>query len=159
MRAYIINRQIDDLRGTLFRQTMFAEFEKIIHAVEESGDALTLDVFRSQYHTLLETYFAENFVLDPELDLECLRIPHFYHPFYVYKYATGISAAVALSQRVLGHESGSVEAYLSFLRSGGSKFPLETLKAAGVDMTTSAPIESTLRLFEQRLDKLEELLL
>jgi len=159
MRAYIINRQIDDLRGTLFRQTMFAEFEKIIHAVEESGDALTLDVFRSQYHTLLEAYFAENFVLDPELDLECLRIPHFYHAFYVYKYATGISAAVALSQRVLAHESGSVEAYLSFLRSGGSKFPLETLKAAGVDMTTSAPIESTLRLFEQRLGELEELLL
>ena len=159
MRAYIINRQIDDLRGTLFRQTMFAEFEKIIHAIEESGDALTLDVFRSQYHTLLETYFAENFALDPELDLECLRIPHFYHAFYVYKYATGISAAVALSQRVLAHESGSVEAYLSFLRSGGSKFPLDTLKAAGVDMTTSAPIESTLRLFEQRLDELEELLL
>jgi oligoendopeptidase F len=98
-------------------------------------------------------------VLDPELDLECLRIPHFYHAFYVYKYATGISAAVALSQRVLAHEPGSVEAYLDFLRSGGSKFPLETLKVAGVDMTTSAPIESTLRLFEQRLDELEELLL
>ena len=97
MRAYIINRQIDDLRGTLFRQTMFAEFEKIIHAIEESGDALTLDVFRSQYRGLLEAYFAENFVLDAELDLECLRIPHFYHAFYVYKYATGISAAVALS--------------------------------------------------------------
>src|SRR5215470_17884039 len=159
MRAYIINRQIDDLRGTLFRQTMFAEFEKIIHAVEESGDALTLDAFRSQYHKLLEAYFAENIVLDPELDLECLRIPHFYHAFYVYKYATGISAAVALSRRVLAHESGSVEAYRNFLRSGGSKFPLETLKAAGVDMTTSAPIESTLRLFEQRLDELEKLLL
>lgn len=159
MRAYIINRQIDDLRGTLFRQTMFAEFEKIIHSIEESGDALTLDVFRSQYHQLLETYFAENFVLDPELDLECLRIPHFYHAFYVYKYATGISAAVALSQRVLASDGRSVEAYLDFLRSGGSKFPLETLKAAGVDMTRSAPIESTLRLFEQRLDELETLLL
>jgi oligoendopeptidase F len=159
MRAYIINRQIDDLRGTLFRQTMFAEFEKIIHAIEESGDALTLDVFKSEYHKLLEAYFAENFVLDPELDLECLRIPHFYHAFYVYKYATGISAAVALSRRVLSGEPGSVEAYLSFLRSGGSKFPLETLKAAGVDMTSSAPVESTLRLFEQRLDELEELLL
>ena len=110
MRAYIINRQIDDLRSTLFRQTMFAEFEKIIHAIEESGDALTLDVFRSHYHKLLETYFAENFVLDPELDLECLRIPHFYHAFYVYKYATGISAAVTLSQRVLSGEPGSVEA-------------------------------------------------
>src|SRR5438046_1863964 len=77
MRAYIFNREIDDLRGTLFRQTMFAEFEKIIHAVEESGDALTLDVFKSEYHKLLETYFAENFTLDPALDLESLRIPHF----------------------------------------------------------------------------------
>jgi oligoendopeptidase F len=159
MRAYIINRQIDDLRGTLFRQTMFAEFEKIIHAVEESGDALTLDGFKSKYHKLLETYFAENFVLDPELDLECLRIPHFYHAFYVYKYATGISAAVTLSQRVLSGNSGGVDAYLNFLRSGGSKFPLETLKAAGVDMATPAPIESTLRLFERRLAELEELLL
>jgi len=159
MRAYIINRQIDDLRGTLFRQTMFAEFEKIIHAIEESGDALTLAVFKSEYHKLLETYFAENFVLDPELDLECLRIPHFYHAFYVYKYATGISAAVALSQRVLSGDSGSVDPYLNFLRSGGSRFPLETLKAAGVDMATPAPIESTLKLFERRLAELEELLL
>ena len=158
MSAYIINRQIDDLRGTLFRQTMFAEFEKIIHAIEDSGDALTLDVFRSHYHKLLEAYFAENLVLDAELDLECLRIPHFYHAFYVYKYATGISAAVALSQRVLSGESGTVEAYLNYLRSGGSKFPLETLKVAGVDMTSSAPIESALRLFERRLDELEALL-
>ena len=159
MRAYIINRQIDDLRGTLFRQTMFAEFEKIIHVIEESDDALTLDVFKSEYRKLLETYFAENFVLDPQLDLECLRIPHFYHAFYVYKYATGISAAVALSERVLSGEVDYVNAYLDFLRSGGSKFPLETLKAAGVDMATPAPIESTLRLFERRLDELEALLL
>ncbi len=158
MRAYIINRQIDDLRGTLFRQTMFAEFEKIIHAIEESGDALTLDIFKSEYHKLLETYFAENFVLDPELDLECLRIPHFYHAFYVYKYATGVSAAVALSERVLSGETGRVDAYLNFLRSGGSKFPLETLKAAGVDMATPAPIESALQLFERRVAKLERLL-
>jgi oligoendopeptidase F len=159
MRAYIINRQIDDIRGTLFRQTMFAEFEKIIHAVEESGDALTLDIFKSEYRKLLAVYFAENFVLDSELELECLRIPHFYNAFYVYKYATGISAAVALSERVLSQESGAIEAYLQFLKSGGSKFPLETLKAAGVDMATPAPIESTLRLFERRLGELEKLLL
>jgi oligoendopeptidase F len=159
MRAYIINRQIDDIRGTLFRQTMFAEFERIIHTVEENDDALTLEVFKSEYRKLLKTYFAKNFVLDPQLDLECLRIPHFYNAFYVYKYATGISAAVALSQRVLSGESGSVDAYLGFLSSGGSKFPLDTLKAAGVDMTTSAPVESTLRLFERRLDELEKLLL
>src|SRR6266550_5805752 len=159
MRAYIINRQIDDLRGTLFRQTMFAEFEKLIHSIEESGDALTLAVFKSEYHKLLETYFAENIALDPELDLECLRIPHFYHAFYVYKYATGISAAVALSERVLSGEHGSVEVYLNFLRSGGSTFPLEALKIAGVDMATPAPIESTLRLFERRLEEFEALLL
>src|SRR5947208_3907026 len=107
MRAYIINREIDELRGTLFRQTMFAEFEKVIHAIDESGDALTLDVFKSEYHQLLETYFAENFAIDPELDLECLRIPHFYHAFYVYKYATGIYAAVALAHRVLSGGAGS----------------------------------------------------
>lgn len=158
MRAYIINRQIDDIRGTLFRQTMFAEFEKIIHAIEERGDALTLDVFKSEYRALLQAYFGEGVVLDPQLDLECLRIPHFYHAFYVYKYATGISAAVALSERVLAKEAGSVEAYLTFLKSGGSRFPLETLQAAGVDMTTPAPIESTLRLFERRLAELETLL-
>jgi oligoendopeptidase F len=159
MRAYIINRQIDDIRGTLFRQTMFAEFEKIIHAIEERGDALTLDVFKSEYRRLLEAYFGSGVVLDPQLDLECLRIPHFYNAFYVYKYATGISAAVALSERVLANEPGAVEAYLAFLRSGGAKFPLETLQAAGVDMTTPAPIESTLRLFERRLAELEQLLL
>lgn len=159
MRAYIINRQIDDIRGTLFRQTMFAEFEKIIHAIEERGDALTLDVFKSEYHALLEAYFGSGVVLDPQLDLECLRIPHFYNAFYVYKYATGISAAVALSERVLEKQSGAVEAYLNFLKSGGSKFPLETLRAAGVDMTTPAPIESTLRLFANRLNELETLLL
>ena len=159
MRAYIINRQIDDIRGTLFRQTMFAEFEKIVHEIEESGQGLTLDVFKSEYHNLLSGYFAENFVLDPQLDLECLRIPHFYGAFYVYKYATGISAAVALSEKVLRNEPGAVDAYLGFLKSGGSKFPLETLKAAGVEMTTPAPIESTLRLFERRLGELEKLLL
>jgi len=158
MRAYIINRQIDDIRGTLFRQTMFAEFEKIIHAIEERGDALTLDVFKTEYRSLLQAYFGEGVVLDPQLDLECLRIPHFYNAFYVYKYATGISAAVALSERILAKEAGSVESYLDFLKSGGSKFPLETLQAAGVDMTTSTPIESTLRLFEQRLAELEALL-
>ena len=159
MRAYIINRQIDDIRGTLFRQTMFAEFEKIIHAIEERGDALTLDVFKTEYHALLEAYFGSGVVLDPQLDLECLRIPHFYNAFYVYKYATGISAAVALSERVLSKQPGAVEGYLEFLKSGGSKFPLETLRAAGVDMATPAPIESTLGLFARRLSELESLLL
>ncbi|MEO6870898.1 MAG: oligoendopeptidase F [Chthoniobacterales bacterium] len=158
MRAYIINRQIDDIRGTLYRQTMFAEFEKIIHAIEESGEALTLDVFKSEYRKLLETYFGDAVVLDPQLDLECLRIPHFYSAFYVYKYATGVSAAIALAERVLGGASGAVEAYLGFLKSGGSKFPLETLRTAGVDMATAAPVASTLALFDRRVAELETLL-
>jgi oligoendopeptidase F len=159
MRAYIINRQIDDLRGTLFRQTMFAEFEKIIHAIEESGDALTLDLFKSHYRKLLDAYFGDAVVIDPQLELESLRIPHFYSAFYVYKYATGISAAVALSQRVLANEPHAVENYLGFLKSGGSKFPLETLKAAGVDMATAEPIDRTLHLFARRVGELEQLLL
>jgi oligoendopeptidase F len=158
MRAYVINRQIDDIRGTLFQQTMFAEFEKIIHALEESGEALTLEVFKREYRKLLEIYFGPGIVLDPELDLAGLRIPHFYNAFYVYKYATGVSAAIALSERVLSGAPGAVEAYLGFLKSGGSKFPLETLQIAGVDMTTPAPVESTLRLFDRRLTELEALL-
>ena len=158
MRAYIINRQIDDIRGTLFRQTMFAEFEKIIHAIEESGDALTLDVFKNEYRKLLETYFGNTVAIDSQLALECLRIPHFYSAFYVFKYATGLSAAIALAQRVLAKDPGAVDAYLDFLKSGGSKFPLETLKAAGVDMNRPEPVRATIALFEKRLGELEQLL-
>ncbi|HEX4666629.1 MAG TPA: oligoendopeptidase F [Chthoniobacterales bacterium] len=158
MRAYIINRQIDDIRGTLYRQTMFAEFEKVMHAIEERGEALTLDVFKNEYRKLLEAYFGQGVVLDPQLDLECLRIPHFYNAFYVYKYATGVSAAIALAERVLSGAPDAVESYLGFLKSGGSKFPLETLQAAGVDMRTPGPVESTLRLFDRRVSDLEALL-
>jgi oligoendopeptidase F len=158
MRAYLINRQIDDIRGTVFRQTMFAEFEKLAHAAEEAGEGLTLETFRSIYRGLLEAYFGPAFALDAELDLECLRIPHFYNAFYVYKYATGLSAAVALSEKVLTGGASDVEAYLGFLRSGGSQFPLPTLAAAGVDMSTPAPVEATLALFARRLDELEALL-
>ncbi len=156
MRAYLVNRQIDDLRGTLFRQTMFAEFEKIIHEVEESGQALTLDCFRSSYRSLLNAYFGNEVVIDDVLELECLRIPHFYNAFYVYKYATGISAAVALSRKVL--DSGETSTYLSFLQSGGSQFPIPTLKTAGVDMNSPKPVQNALDLFAQRVDELEALL-
>ena len=158
MRAYIINRQIDDIRATLFRQTMFAEFERVIHAVEEEGDALTLGLFREEYRKLLDAYFGSDFAIDDELELECLRIPHFYHAFYVYKYATGISAAVALSQRVLGGGEQELSDYLGFLKSGGSDYPLETLARAGVDMTSPEPVEQTIKLFERRVGELEELL-
>ncbi|MDQ3622172.1 MAG: oligoendopeptidase F [Verrucomicrobiota bacterium] len=156
MRAYLISRQIDDIRGTVYRQTMFAEFEKVIHQMEESGEPLTLDTFRQAYRGLLEAYFGDDFTIDPELELECLRIPHFYSAFYVYKYATGISAAVALSQQVLA--DGDVKKYLGFLKGGGSRFPIPTLQAAGVDMARPEPIENTLRLFARRVDELEALL-
>lgn len=155
-RAYLINRQIDDLRGTLFRQTMFAEFEKTIHAAEEAGEALTLQKFRAIYRALLDTYFGPGVVIDEVLELECLRIPHFYSAFYVYKYATGISAAITLATQVL--ETGDTERYLNFLKSGGSDFPIETLSKAGVVMTSQAPVESALALFERRVIELEELL-
>ncbi|MEO7932833.1 MAG: oligoendopeptidase F [Chthoniobacterales bacterium] len=158
MRAYLINRQIDDLRGTLFRQTMFAEFEKTIHALEESGEALTLDTFKAVYQELLTAYFGPRVVLDNELQLECLRIPHFYNAFYVYKYATGLSAATALADRVLTGGAAELESYLGFLKSGGSKYPLETLQAAGVDMSTPVPIRASLELFQRRVTELRELL-
>ncbi|MDX2080786.1 MAG: oligoendopeptidase F [Terrimicrobiaceae bacterium] len=156
MRAYILNRQIDDLRGTLYRQTMFAEFERDIHAAEEAGEALTLETFRRIYRSLLDTYFGPNFAIDEVLELECLRIPHFYSAFYVYKYATGISAAADLASKVL--ESGDAADYLGFLRSGGSRFPIETLAAAGVDMDSPAPVQAALDLFKRRVTELEELL-
>jgi len=157
LRAYLIDRQIEDIRSVLLRQTMFAEFEKRIHAIEEAGGPLTLDVFLEQYHELLEAYFGPQFVLDEALNLECLRIPHFYSAFYVYKYATGISAAVALAQRVLHQGAPAVQDYLGFLKSGGSRYPIETLQSAGVDMLTPGPIQETIELFKQRLKELRAL--
>ncbi len=156
MRAYLVNRQLDDLRGTIYRQTMFAEFEKIIHERQEAGAALTLETLTAAYHALLVSYFGENFALDAELDLECLRIPHFYSAFYVYQYATGMSAAVALSRLVL--ETGDPSRYLAFLASGGKSYPIDTLAAAGVDMTSPVAVQSALDLFARRVDELAGLL-
>jgi oligoendopeptidase F len=156
VRAYLLNRQIDDLRGTLFRQTMFAEFEKAIHAEEEAGAALTLQSFRKLYRSLLDAYFGPEVIIDEVLELECLRIPHFYSAFYVYKYATGISAAITLAMKVL--ETGDATRYLDFLKSGGSRFPMETLAAAGVEMRSPEPVETAMALFERRVAELEEIL-
>jgi oligoendopeptidase F len=155
-RAMILNRQIDDLRGTLFRQTMFAEFEKAVHAAEEAGEGLTLETFRRIYRGLLDAYFGAGFTVDDELELECLRIPHFYSAFYVYKYATGLSAAACLARQVL--ETGSPARYLDFLSSGGSRLPIETLAQAGVEMRSPQPVEAALDLFVRRVAELEALL-
>ena len=158
LRAYILNRQIDDIRGTLYRQVMFAEFEQRIHEAEEKGIALTLDFFRIAYRELLESYLGEVLHIEAPLELECLRIPHFYSAFYVYKYAIGLSASISLSSQVLSGEKGAVDRVIHFLRSGGSRPPLETLRMAGVDMESSEPVENALRLFSDRVDELERIL-
>jgi oligoendopeptidase F len=157
-RAYLVNRQIDGIRGTIIRQTMFAEFEKIIHALVESGEPLTVDALRSRYRKLLDLYFGPEFSIDTELELECLRIPHFYRAFYVYKYATGLSAAIALSERVTKGGAKELNDYLSFLKGGSSKWPLDLLRDAGVDLRKPHVVDTTLAQFGQLVSELDELL-
>ena len=157
-RAYLVNRDIDAIRGTIIRQTMFAEFEDIIHRQVESDEPLTLDAFKEIYTGLLRDYFGPDFVIDEELALEGLRIPHFYRAFYVYKYATGLSAAIALSRRVLEGGRRELNDYLGFLKAGCSQFPLEILRDAGVDMAQPAPIEKALDHFEYLVDELDQLI-
>jgi oligoendopeptidase F len=152
--AAILNREIDNLRATLFRQTMFAEFEKIAHQIVEENEPLTLDVITDTYRQLLETYFGDMLVLDPELSLECLRIPHFYAAFYVYKYATGISAAIALADKVVSAGAAARDGYLNFLKLGGSKFPLDELLDAGVDMQSPEPVQQAIQYFSDLVDRL-----
>jgi oligoendopeptidase F len=157
MKAYILNREIDNIRATLFRQTMFAEFEKITHDIVEANDPLTLDVMTETYRKLLETYFGDTLALDPELSLECFRIPHFYSAFYVYKYATGVSASIALAEKAVGGGETARQAYLNFLKLGGSKFPLDELLDAGVDMHSPQPVERAIQHFGQLVDQLIEM--
>jgi oligoendopeptidase F len=156
-RAFLINRQIDAMRGTIIRQTMFAEFEKQTHASAESGEPLTIDRLAELYRELLKQYFGPEFALDDELNLECLRIPHFYHAFYVYKYATGMSAALALADRVLSGGQQALIAYLQFLSGGCSQDPLDLLRAAGVDMEQPTPIDAALRRFGELVEELDRL--
>ncbi len=156
-RAFLINKEIDEIRGTLVRQTMFAEFEKVLHAIAEAGEPLTLERIRAEYRKLLDLYFGPRFAMDEVLSLEGLRIPHFYHAFYVYKYATGISAAIALSQRVLNGGAKERDQYLNFLKSGGAKFPLDLLRDAGVDMERPGPVATAMKRFSALVDELEEL--
>jgi oligoendopeptidase F len=158
MRASLVNTKLDDLIGTLFRQTMFAEFEKRSHAMLEAGEPLTVDSLRGEYRRLLEKYFGPAMVLEPTSDLEGLRIPHFYEAFYVYKYSTGISASIALSERVLGGGEREREDYFAFLRSGGSRYPIESLKVAGVDMSSPAPVQAACDQFARYTKELQRLL-
>ncbi len=154
MKAYILNREIDNIRATLYRQTMFAEFEKISHDYIEKDRPLTLETIRKEYRKLLEIYFDKVLAIDDNLELEALRIPHFYSAFYVYKYATGISAAIALAHNVLNKQDKACENYKKFLTLGGSKFPIEELEVAGVDMNTPEPIKNALDYFGKLVDQL-----
>lgn len=156
-RAFLINRQLDGMRGTIFRQTMFAEFEKLAHASCESGEPLTLENLTGLYHGLLKRYFGPEFTLDAELDLECLRVPHFYRTFYVYKYATGMSAAMALAARVTSGGRRELDDYLAFLGGGCSKDPLDLLRGAGVDMEKPDAVQGALEQFGRWVKELEEL--
>ncbi|QUH31997.1 oligoendopeptidase F [Vallitalea guaymasensis] len=157
-RLYLINYFMEQFKGTLYRQAMFAEFEKTTHELVEQGEALTADTLSSMYHDINVKYFGEDMIIDSEVDMEWARIPHFYYNYYVFQYSTGYSAAIALSQKILKEGEEAVTKYKSFLKSGSSEYPIDTLKKAGVDMTTAEPIEKALKVFEGLLDQMESII-
>ncbi|ACJ34481.1 Oligoendopeptidase F [Anoxybacillus flavithermus WK1] len=157
-KLYLLNHYLETFRGTVFRQTMFAEFEHMIHQMAQNGEALTAKVLTEKYYELNKTYFGDGVVIDEEIGLEWARIPHFYYNYYVYQYATGFSAATALSKQILEEGAPAVERYIAFLKAGSSDYPIEVLKKAGVDMTSPEPIEQACQVFEQKLQQLEQLL-
>lgn len=156
-KTYLINHFLEQFKGTLYRQTMFAEFEKIAHSMVQNGEGVTADRLCGIYYNLNKEYFGDDIVIDKEIELEWARIPHFYNPFYVYQYATGLSAAIALSKRILEEGKPAVEDYMKFLTGGSSQDPIELLKIAGVDMTSSEPIETALGLFGNLLEELQKI--
>ena len=158
LRLAILNHSLEGFRGTLFRQTMFAEFEQQIHNRAEQGESLTADMLSALYHTLNEKYYGGETVIDELVNIEWARIPHFYSSFYVYQYATGISAACALVQQILHEGKPAVDRYLRFLQSGSSDYSIDLLKKAGVDMTSPEPVRQAFQLFESHLAQMEELL-
>lgn len=157
-KLYLLNHFLEGFRGTVFRQTMFAEFEHDIHQRLQNGEALTSESLTDIYYNLNKKYFGEDVVSDEEIGLEWARIPHFYMNYYVYQYATGYSAATALSNKILSGEEGAVDRYLDFLKAGSSDYPIEVLKKAGVDMTSKQPILDALDVFEEKLTEMENLL-
>lgn len=156
-RKYLLNHYLDSFKGTLFRQTMFAEFEKTAHDYCAQGKPLTAEALSQLYLELNQKYFGPDMEKDEEIAYEWMRIPHFYTPFYVYQYATGYSAAVALSAKILKEGKPAVDAYMSFLKGGESKDPIDLLKMAGVDMTTEKPVADALALFGELVAELEAL--
>lgn len=157
-RAYILNYYLEQVRTTVFRQTMFAEFEKMSHASAEAGEPLTVDSMSAMYRSLNEDYFGSNVEVDDRIATEWMRIPHFYRPFYVYKYATGFSAAAALAGMIREQGQSAVDKYIAFLSSGGSDYPINLLKKAGVDMTTPQPVDRALDEFAGLVEEMDGLL-
>ena len=157
-RAYLINYFLEQFRTTLYRQTMFAEFELKINEAAERGESLNAETLCSMYYDLNKLYFGEDMVIDEEIALEWARIPHFYYNYYVYQYATGYSAAIALSEKILSEGESAVKNYIEFLKGGCSKTPIELLKTAGVDMSSPESVNAALKLFGELIDEMEELL-
>ena len=158
-RIYLLNHYLEGFRGTVFRQTMFAEFEHLIHQKAQNNEALTAESLTNDYYELNKKYYGtEDIIVDEEIGLEWSRIPHFYYNYYVYQYATGFSAAAALSKGILTEGDPAVERYIGFLKAGSSDYPIEVLKKAGVDMTSKKPVEDALKVFEEKLTELEQLL-
>ncbi|MHC1734130.1 MAG: oligoendopeptidase F [Erysipelotrichaceae bacterium] len=159
IQAYILNHYLDGVKGTIYRQTQFAEFEHLIHQADQQGIALTADWLSAEYMKINRKYYGETMTYDDEIALEWARIPHFYYNYYVYQYATGFSAASALSGKILRQGQPAITAYLDYLKAGSSDFPIEVLKKAGVDMSTNQPTIDALEIFSQRLQQLENVLL
>ena len=157
MRLYLLNHALEGFKGTVYRQTMFAEFEKTAHEMQERGEPLTAEALCRIYEDLVRDYFGEALVMDEEVRYEWARIPHFYSSFYVYKYATSYSAAALLTEKILREGEAAVKPYLRFLTLGGSEDPLESLKIAGVDLSTPEPVDLALEKFEQILDETERI--
>ncbi|MGJ0846111.1 oligoendopeptidase F [Tissierella praeacuta] len=157
-RLYLLNHYLESFRTTVFRQTMFAEFEKIINEYLESGGAITADYLCETYKDINKLYYGPNMVVDDEIGMEWARIPHFYYNYYVFQYATGYSAAVALSEKILQEGKPAVDRYINFLKSGSSDYPLNVLKTAGVDMTTEEPVNNAMKLFSKLVDEMDKLI-
>ena len=157
-RVFLINHFLDQFKGTIYRQTMFAEFEKFMGAAVDAGQTLTADMLCAEYARLCKLYYGEDMVVDDQIAMEWARIPHFYYNYYVFQYATGYSAAIALSRRILREGEAAVKDYLGFLSGGCSKSPIDLLKGAGVDMTSPAPVNDALKLFGELLDEMESLM-
>lgn len=158
VRAYVLNHYLDGFKGTVFRQTQFAEFEHFMHTEDEKGVPLTSEYLSDSYGKLNAKYYGPAVEEDPEIKFEWSRIPHFYYNYYVFQYSTGFSAASALAKRILSQEPDALENYLAYLKAGNSDYPVEVMKKAGVDMTQAAYIEDAMSMFEQRLNELEELI-